>query len=131
MIKLKVLRDKKIYIAGHRGMVGSALLRYFKNNKIKKLIYVDKKQLNLLDKRKVNEFIKKKKPHIIVNCAGRVGGILANSTFPVEFLNENIEIQLNLINASFKNKIKHFINLGSSCIYPNNFRNILKRVLIN
>ena len=59
MIKLKVLRDKKIYIAGHRGMVGSALLRYFKNNKIKKLIYVDKKQLNLLDKRKVNEFIKK------------------------------------------------------------------------
>ena len=56
-----------------------------------------------------------------------MGGILANSTFPVEFLNENIEIQLNLINASFKNKIKHFINLGSSCIYQIIFRNILKR----
>lgn len=126
MIKLKVLRGKKIYIAGHRGMVGSALLRYFKNNRINKLIYADKKRLNLLDKKKVNEFIKKNKPHIIVNCAGRVGGILANYSYPVEFLNENIEIQLNLINASFKNKIRHFINLGSSCIYPNNFSKHIK-----
>ena len=126
MTKLKVLRTKKIYIAGHRGMVGSALIRYFRNNKINKLIYAEKKILNLLDKKKVENFIKRKKPDIIVNCAGKVGGILANSSYPVEFLNENIEIQLNLINASFKNKIKHFINLGSSCIYPNNFSKHIK-----
>tara|TARA_B100000242_G_scaffold283392_1_gene245611 strand:+ start:111 stop:1256 length:1146 start_codon:yes stop_codon:yes gene_type:complete len=130
MTKLKVLRSKKIYITGHRGMVGSALMRYFKKNKVNKLIYAEKKKLDLLDKRKVENFIKRKKPDIIVNCAGRVGGILANSSYPVEFLNENIEIQLNLINASFKNKIKHFINLGSSCIYPNNFTKHIKEEFI-
>ena len=75
---------------------------------------------------KVERFIKSKKPDVIINCAGRVGGILANSTYPVEFLNENILIQLNLINAAYQNKIKHFINLGSSCIYPKNSKQPIK-----
>ncbi|OUU53381.1 MAG: hypothetical protein CBC25_00815 [Pelagibacteraceae bacterium TMED65] len=126
MREFNIIKNKKIYIAGHRGMVGSSLINYLRKNNINKLIYLDKKKLNLLDKKKVEKFIKKNKPDIIINCAGKVGGILANSTYPVEFLNENIEIQLNLINASYKNKIKHLINLGSSCIYPNNFSKPIK-----
>ena len=76
--------------------------------------------------KELKKFIQAKKPDIIINCAGRVGGILANSSYPVEFLNENILIQLNLINISFKFKIKHFINLGSSCIYPRDFKRSIK-----
>ena len=72
------------------------------------------------------EFIRRKKPDIIINCAGRVGGIMANSTYPIEFLYENILIQLNLIKSAYKNNIKHFINLGSSCIYPKNAKQPIK-----
>ncbi len=120
------LQKKKIFIAGHKGMVGSALVEHFKNLKIKNLILVSKKRLNLLNQQKVNNFINKMKPDIIINCAGRVGGILANSTYPVEFLNENILIQLSLINASYKNGIENFINLGSSCIYPKKAKQPIK-----
>ena len=84
------------------------------------MILASRKKLNLEDSHKVERFIKLKKPNVIINCAGRVGGILANSTYPTEFLNENISIQSNLIKFSFENKIDHFINLGSSCIYPKN-----------
>ena len=121
-----LLQNKKIFITGHRGMVGSALVKYLKKKGCKNFILVTKKQINLLDENKVNKFIKKKKPQIIINCAGRVGGILANSTYPVEFLNENILIQLNLVNAAFRNKIEHFINLGSSCIYPKTSKQPIK-----
>ena len=114
------LNNYKFYIAGHNGMVGKALLAHFDQLGIKKIITADKKKLNLLNGVKVKNFFKKNKPDIVINCAGKVGGILANSSYPVQFLNENIFIQLNLINASFENKIKHFINLGSSCIYPKN-----------
>ena len=82
------------------------------------MILASRKELNLEDSYKVEKFIKFKKPNVIINCAGRVGGILANSTYPTEFLNENISIQSNLIRSSFNNKIDHFVNLGSSCIYP-------------
>ena len=80
----------------------------------------EKKKNNLLNTKDLEKFIKLSKPNIIINCAGKVGGILANSSYPVEFINENIFIQLNLINLAYKHKIKHFINLGSSCIYPKN-----------
>ena len=126
MIPSNLLKNKKIYIAGHRGMVGKSLVRFLKKKLIKKLILIDRKKLNLLNYNKVDNFIKKKRPDIIINCAGRVGGILANSSFPTEFLNENILIQLNLINSAYKNKIKHFINLGSSCIYPKNSKQPIK-----
>ena len=69
---------------------------------------------------KVEKFVKIQKPNVIINCAGKVGGILANSSYPTEFLNENILIQTNLIKSAFNNKLEHFINLGSSCIYPKN-----------
>ena len=108
----------KIFITGHKGMVGSSLLRFFKKKKFGKLLYATRLVLNLENPIKVNNYIKKHKPDVIVNCAGKVGGILANSTYPTEFLNENILIQTNLIKSAYKNNISHFINLGSSCIYP-------------
>ena len=114
------LKNKKIFIAGHKGMVGSALVNFFKKNEIKNLILISKKKLDLLNEKKVHKFIAFHKPDIIINCAGKVGGILANSSFPIEFLHQNIMIQNNLVNGSFRNNIKHFINLGSSCIYPKN-----------
>ena len=107
-------------------MVGSSLHRYFLKCGIKNIITASKKKLNLLNSKELEKFIKIKKPNIIINCAGRVGGILANSSYPVEFLNENILIQLNLINISYKFNIKHFINLGSSCIYHRDFKRAIK-----
>ena len=120
------LKRKKIFIAGHGGMVGSSLVNFFKNKGFNNLILVSKKKLNLLDEKMVEKFIKKTKPEVIINCAGKVGGILANSTYPVEFLYQNISIQLNLINSAHKNKIEHFINLGSSCIYPKEAKQPIK-----
>ena len=125
-MKKKLLNNLKIFLAGHNGMVGQALLKQLKKNGAKKLITADRKNLNLLDIDKLRKFYKKNKPDVIINCAGKVGGILANSTFPVQFLNENIFIQLNLINLAYENNIKHFINLGSSCIYPKNSKQPIK-----
>tara|TARA_Y100000741_G_scaffold364352_2_gene355072 strand:+ start:1133 stop:2101 length:969 start_codon:yes stop_codon:yes gene_type:complete len=116
----------KIFITGHKGMVGSSLLRYFKRKKFGKLLYVTRSMLNLENPIKVDNYIKKHKPDVIVNCAGKVGGILANSTYPTEFLNENILIQTNLIKSAYKNNISHFINLGSSCIYPKHSKQPIK-----
>ena len=119
-------QNLKIYLAGHNGMVGNALMKHLKKSGYKNILFKSRKELNLLNESKVNNFISSEKPRVIINCAGRVGGILANSTYPVEFLNENILIQLNLINSAYKNKIKHFINLGSSCIYPKNSKQPIK-----
>ena len=125
-MKNKSLNNFKIYVAGHNGMVGRAVIRYLKKEGVKNIIFSNRKKLNLLNSRNLERFIKTKKPDIIINCAGKVGGILANSTYPVEFINENIFIQLNLINLAYKYKIKHFINLGSSCIYPKNSKQPIK-----
>ena len=122
----KLLNNYKIFVAGHKGMVGKSLMRHFKKKGIKKIIFATKNKLNLLNNDKVDKFIKSTKPDVIINCAGKVGGILANSTYPVEFLNQNILIQLNLINSAYKNKVKHLINLGSSCIYPKNSKQPIK-----
>ena len=108
----------KIFITGHKGMVGSSLLRFLKKKNFGKILCATRSVLNLENSTKVHNFIKKHKPDVIVNCAGKVGGILANSTYPTEFLNENILIQTNLIKSAYKNNVQHFINLGSSCIYP-------------
>tara|TARA_B100000780_G_C21113837_1_gene450377 strand:- start:403 stop:1365 length:963 start_codon:yes stop_codon:yes gene_type:complete len=120
------MKKIKIYIAGHNGMVGNSICRYLKKNKIGNIITINKKKLNLENFKKVDKFIKENKPDIIINCAGKVGGILANNTFPTEFLNENIEIQKNLIKSAYSNNVEHFINLGSSCIYPKNAKQPIK-----
>ena len=122
----KILEKKKIFIAGHNGMVGSSILRYFKNKGLKKIIIRSRKKLDLTNWNKVYKFLKKNKPDIVINCAGKVGGILANFMYPKEFLFENIYIQLNLIDACFKNNVRTFVNLGSSCIYPKNAKQPIK-----
>ena len=120
------LKNLKIFLVGHNGMVGSSLYSFFKKQNFQKIITINRKKLNLCDIKKVDKFIKKSKPDIIINCAGKVGGIWANSHYPVEFLDENILIQMNLIKSAYKNKIKHLINLGSSCIYPKNSKQPIK-----
>ena len=120
------LKKKKIFIAGHNGMVGSSILRYFKKLGLKNIIVRSRKKIDLTNWNKVNQFLKKTKPDIVINCAGKVGGILANSTYLKEFLLENIYIQLNLIEACFKNKIKTLVNLGSACIYPRKAKQPIK-----
>ena len=115
-----IKKNSKIYIAGHKGLVGSSVLNLLKKNGYKNLIVSEKYKLNLLNKNKVETFIKKKKIEFIINCAAKVGGILANSSDPVSFLYENILMQNNLLMAAKKFHIKRFIFLGSSCIYPKN-----------
>ena len=107
-------------------MVGKSINKYLIKNKIGTIITASRKKLNLENISKVNKFIKDNKPNVIVNCAGKVGGILANNNYPIEFLNENIAIQTNLIKSSYLNKVEHFINLGSSCIYPKNSKQPIK-----
>lgn len=108
----------KIYIAGHRGMVGSAIWRRLTSLGHKNLIGRTSKELDLTDQAKVEDFIAEEKPDVIIDAAARVGGILANDTYPYQFLMDNMLIQNNLINAAVKNDIQKFIFLGSSCIYP-------------
>ena len=112
------LGDSKIFICGHKGMVGSSLYKYLRKKKIHKIITCDRNKLDLTRYYQVNKFVKKNKPDFIINCAGKVGGILANSIDPLNFLTQNLEIQLNILKACIENEIKYFINLGSSCIYP-------------
>ena len=107
-------------------MVGRSINKYLHEKKIGNIITADRKKLNLENLNKVNQFIKKKKPDVIINCAGKVGGILANNSYPTEFLNENILIQSNLIRSAYLNNINHFINLGSSCIYPKKSKQPIK-----
>ena len=116
----------KIFIAGHKGMVGRSLVKFLTKKQFGKLILKTKKELNLEDYKKVDNFLYNEKPEVIINCAGKVGGILANSQFPTEFLNENLSIQTNLINLAYKHNIDNLINLGSSCIYPKNSKQPIK-----
>ena len=110
---------KKIFIAGHNGMVGSAINRFLTVNfKSSEFITVSKNELNLLDQAKTSAFLNIKKPDLVIIAAAKVGGIYANNTYPVDFLYDNLTIQNNLINGSFLAGVKKLIFLGSSCIYP-------------
>lgn len=109
---------KKIFIAGQGGMVGSAVYNLLKKVKSYKIIDCPRKKLDLTNLRDVDRWFRKNKPHIVINCAGRVGGILDNSSYQDEYLYINTLIGLNLINTSLKYKVKKLINLGSACIYP-------------
>jgi GDP-L-fucose synthase len=111
-------KSSKIYIAGHRGMVGSAIWRQLEKEGYKNLIGRSSKEIDLRSQDMVKDFFNAEKPDVVIDAAARVGGILANSTYPYQFLMENLQIQNNLIDASLNSDVNKFIFLGSSCIYP-------------
>jgi GDP-L-fucose synthase len=108
----------KIYVAGHRGMVGSAILRKLQQQAHSNIITRTSKELDLRNQQAVNEFFEQEKPDYVFLAAARVGGILANDTYRAEFIYDNIMIQNNVIHASYVNGAKKLMFLGSSCIYP-------------
>jgi GDP-L-fucose synthase len=108
----------KIYVAGHRGMVGSAILRKLQQQAHSNIITRTSKELDLRNQQAVNEFFEQEKPDYVFLAAARVGGILANDTYRAEFIYDNIMIQNNVIHASYVNRAKKLMFLGSSCIYP-------------
>ena len=111
-------KSDKIYIAGHRGMVGSACWRALEAEGYTNLIGRTSKELDLRDQKAADAFIKKERPDAIIDAAAQVGGILANDTYPYEFLMDNMLIQNNLIRAAHENDVSKLVFLGSSCIYP-------------
>ena len=113
-----ISKSSKIYVAGHRGMVGSATVRKLQKEGFNNLIFKTSEELDLRNQSLVDQFIAEEKPEIIIDAAAKVGGIWANSLYPYEFLMDNMLIQNNLISSSLKTDIKKFIFLGSSCIYP-------------
>jgi GDP-L-fucose synthase len=108
----------RIFVAGHNGMVGSAIVRQLQSNGYDEIIVKSSKELDLRDQAAVQNFFLEEKPQIVIDAAARVGGILANSTYPYQFLMENMQIQNNLIDCAVKFDVSKFIFLGSSCIYP-------------
>ena len=116
----------KIFLAGHKGLVGSAILRKLKKKNYKNIIIADRKKLDLLSQGSVYKFLKKNKPDIVIIAAAKVGGVLNNSRYGADFIYENLQIQNNLINGSYINKIRKLIFLGSSCIYPKNSKQPIK-----
>jgi GDP-L-fucose synthase len=121
-----MLKKNRIFVTGHKGLVGSALLRRLDHNGYKKIITADKKDLDLRDQKKVLNFFKKKKIDAVINAAGTVGGIYANNRYKADFIYDNLMIQANIIQGCYKNKIKQLIFLGSSCIYPRNSKQPIK-----
>jgi GDP-L-fucose synthase len=114
MINLK----SKIYVAGHKGLVGSAILRALKKGGYQKILTINKSKLDLTNQSKVYNFLKKKKPDFIFIAAAKVGGIYSNNKYPAEFIHNNLTIQNNIIHSAYLSGIKNLILLGSSCVYP-------------
>lgn len=115
---MNLKKTDKIFLAGHNGMVGSAILKELRKDGFKNIIVSDKKKLNLESQKKVENFFKKNKIDFVFMCAAKVGGIYANDYYPADFISKNLLIQTNVINSAFNHKIKKLIFLGSSCIYP-------------
>jgi GDP-L-fucose synthase len=113
-----IKKDTKIYIAGHRGMVGSAVWRALEKEGYTNLVGKTRNTLDLTDQQAVKDFYATEKPQIVIDAAAKVGGILANSNFPYQFLMENLQIQNNLMDGALQVAVEKFIFLGSSCIYP-------------
>lgn len=111
-------KNDKIFLAGHKGLIGSAILKELKSKGYKNIITIDKKKLNLIDQNKVYKFFKRIKPKATIIAAAKVGGIYANNVFKGEYIYENLAIQTNLIHGSYISGVKELLFLGSSCIYP-------------
>jgi len=110
--------NSKIYVAGHRGMVGSSIVRYLQQHGYNNIIYKTSKELDLRNQQAVNNFFEKEKPEYVFLAAAKVGGIVANNTYRADFIYENLMIEANIIHASFVHKVEKLLFLGSSCIYP-------------
>lgn len=111
-------KDAKIYLAGHRGLVGSAILRALQSMGYTNIVVKTHAELDLINQSAVNDFFKAEKPEYVFLAAAKVGGIVANSTYPADFIYQNMMIGFNVIHASFEYKVKKLLNLGTSCIYP-------------
>ena len=119
-------KESKIYLAGHRGMVGSSILKKLKDSGYKNIIVQTRHQLDLRDQKKVMNFFKKNSFQFVIIAAAKVGGIYANDTYKADFIYQNLVIQNNIIHSSFVNGIKNIIFLGSSCVYPKNSKQPIK-----
>jgi GDP-L-fucose synthase len=119
-------KDSKIYIAGHTGMVGSAIYRKLREKGFNNIIKKTRKKLNLMNQQSVCSFYNKYQPEYVFICAAKVGGIYANNTYRADFLYENIQIQNNLIHYAYESGVKKLLFLGSSCIYPRNCQQPIK-----
>jgi len=115
-----IQNDLKIFVAGHNGMVGSAVVRALRKRNHKSLILTDRRETDLRDSAAVRNFLQKNRPDLVILAAARVGGIKANSTFPADFIFDNLMIQTNVIHESYKAGVKKLVFLGSSCVYPRN-----------
>ena len=111
-------KNSKIYVAGHTGFIGSAVLATLKNRGYRNLIYKTHKELDLTNQKKVNAFFKRSKPEYVFLLAARIGGIYANSTYPAEFIYQNLAIQSDVIHAAYMHGVKKLIFPGSACMYP-------------
>jgi len=120
------MSNKKIFVTGHKGLVGSAICKILKKNKYTNILTIDRKKLDLTDQKKVFDFLKKNKPKYIIIAAALVGGIYANNKYRADFIYNNTAIQNNLIHSAFLNNIKNLIFLGSSCVYPRECKQPIK-----
>jgi len=118
--------QSKIYVAGHKGLVGSAIVRQLKKEGYKKIIFVDRSKLDLTNQLQVLKFLKRKKPDFIFIAAAKVGGIYSNNKYKAQFIYENLSIQSNLIHSAYLCGIKNLIFLGSSCVYPRKCKQPIK-----
>ena len=113
-------KNSKIYVAGHRGLVGSAIVKNLESKGYTNIITRTHKELDLINQKSVEEFFENEKPEYVILAAAKVGGIVANNTYRADFIYENLQIQNNVIHQSYVHKVKKLLFLGSTCIYPKN-----------